>query len=266
MRFFFVSCFIIFYGLFPISARAGAWLQNKDDTYLAINTGFFTTDHFYNIDGSWQQQRRFTKAETNLYIEHGLYDWLTIGGNFFVTRAQQGGIHNAGIADPELFIRLPIVDYRGWVASVQPLIKLPSQYENGNVPRAGSQSTDAELSLLLGHNSPILSPLDYMEIRLAYRERSRNLEAQYKFDISYGIHWGDFIIAPAYRVTLAKNIDPLTPFREDGEQDYDLQKIELGLHYRLNAEKTLLLNMFKHYAGANAGAGQGLSLGVAWQF
>jgi hypothetical protein len=251
----------------PAQAVAGAWLQPAGKGYTASVISVFSTDRFFDVAGIKTPQSRFTKIETNFYAEYGLYEWLTIGSNLFINRAQQDGIHNLGIADPEFFIRLPLLDYQGWRTSLQPLIKLPSLYENSNTPRAGSRAMDLELSLLLGRNITLYGFDGYMDIRLGYRNRSRGLDAQYRADIAYGLHVNNRLtLIPAIRAIIAKNIDPNEPFREDGEQNFDLFKLELGLQYQLDNGKKLIATGFTHTKGANAGAGNGISLGVAWAF
>lgn len=252
---------------FCTNAQAGAWLQEPKSSYVAVTASLFSNDRFFDVDGTKQDQSRFTKYETNIYAEHGLTNWLTVGTNLFINRAQQGGLENNGIADPEFFIRLPLINYEGWVISAQPLIKLPSAYENGGTLRAGSRSLDFEFSLLMGSNMKLLDERDYIDIRVGYRERSRGLEAQFRGDIVYGIHVTESLcILPAARVTIAEDIPTGGVFRQDGEQDFDLMRAELGFSYQMNNRQRLIANVFAHIQGANTGAGEGITIGSAWQF
>ena len=248
-------------------AHAGAWLQPEGRGYKAAQASYFSGDVFFDASGAQQSQPRFSKIEANYYAEYGALNWLTVGGNFFVNRASQSGQHNIGIADSELFAKLPLLTYDGWVSSVQPLIKLPSQYQDNHALRAGSRSTDLELSLLTSKPYPLLSDHDFLDSRIGYRIRSRGLASQWRTDIAYTMYLTDALaIIPAYRTILTTEINDGTTFRQDGEQDFDLHRIELGVSWKMDEKTTLLAAAFSHIAGVNAGGGHGITLGAGWNF
>ncbi len=180
----------------------------------------------------------------------------------------ESGKTNLGTADNELFAKLPLITYGGFVTSLQPLIKLPSRYQdNDGIPRAGSRSTDAELSLLISKPYALLSDQDFIDARVGYRSRSRHLGGQIRTDISYAIYvLPELAIIPAYRTILSSDTIEDASFSQNAEQDFNLHRIELGLSWQWCDAYALLANVHSHVMGANTGAGEGITLGVARRF
>lgn len=251
----------------PSLATAGAWLQPKGNGYSALQISAFRSDAFFDASGARQDQRGFSKYEANFYSEYGYRSWLTVGTNLFVNRASQGDDSNVGLADSEFFARMKLAEYEGFIASIQPLIKLPSLHEDRGAPRAGSRSFDTEMSLLISGNLPLISDRDYIDTRIGYRERSRHLRGQYRIDIAYGLGITDTVtLIPAFRSVISKKIDETAVFMEDSEQDYDLHKLELGLAWEYAPNEMALLSVYSHVAGRFTGDGDGITLGLGWRF
>lgn len=234
-----------------------------------MQSGYFQSDDFYDVDGSSVAQPAFRKWEIQPYMEYGATDWLTVGGSTFLQRVSQSGQSNEGLADTELFARSAL-----WHSadghehlSLQPLVKLPSFFTSSGTPRGGSRSTDVELSLLYGSNLEILSDRDFADLRVGYRTRSRGLNSQWRMDAALGVQLSEHIqLIPAARVILATQFDDSENFSENAEQDFDLLKLELTAAYHLDKEHWLQLTAFDHVAGAQVGAGRGLMLGIAERF
>lgn len=253
----------------PFPAFAGAWVQEKGRALAALNATYFATDSYFDEFGVRQSQQKFNKQELNLYAEYGWRDSITVGTNLFLNRVDQGD-DNYGLADSEFFARIRLAQFAPFgyrsVLSVQPLIKLPSFYEHGGVPQGGSESFDGELSLLYGINIPSISSRDYIDMRVGYRERTNDLEGQYRLDLVSGVYFSpNFSVTGGMRSIFASAVGNAA-FANNGDQDYDLHKAELGAYYSINGNDQLSLNLFHHYAGRQAGAGRGITLGFIRRF
>ncbi|MFZ4125239.1 MAG: hypothetical protein ACOYJ2_04110 [Rickettsiales bacterium] len=252
--------------LFPSTSFAGAWVQNEGDALFSRQAIFYTTNEYFDIEGNSTPQARFHKKELNLYGEYGWSNHLTLGTNLFLNRVSQNDETNLGIADSEFFARLLVWKTEQSVVSLQPLIKLPSLYQQAGTPRGGTDSTDAELSLMIGHNIGLLSKADYVDMRLGYRERSSGLNAQWRADIAYGVTLTDRLqLVSAIRTIQATQSDP-EAFSNNGELDYDLSKAELSALYQLDYWQALQLSYFSHVAGRQTGGGQGFAIGLTQRF
>jgi hypothetical protein len=146
-------------------------------------------------------------------------------------------------------------------------VKLRSIYTDPGTPRGGNTATDVEFSVLYGRNLSILSDRDYSDMRIGYRWRGAGLSPQWRADAAIGINISEsWQIIPAVRVITAASPDDTVAFREDGEQDYDLMKMEVTAAYHLSENCWLQATVFEHVMGAQAGAGRGFSIGIAERF
>lgn len=254
------------------AAFAGAWLQPEGKGQFIMQAAYYSSDEFFDRNGQLQLQARFRKYELQPYVEYGLTrDW-TIGATGYLQHVSQGGGSNNGIADPEFFARTQLWgdDYNH--LSIQPLIKLRSEFESDGNPRGGSRSTDAELSLLYGRSGldrlgigalgwNLFGPNDYIDTRVGYRYRGNRLHDQWKTDAALGIQLApNWTAVTAMRGIFATKIPAGGAFSENGDQDYDLAKVEAGLNYRYSDTKTFGVTAFNHVYGRQTGSGSGVIL------
>jgi hypothetical protein len=258
--------FCILVMMYAASVQAGAWLQPHGSGLFITQQTFFSSSNYLDADGKRVKQPRFTKLESQPYIEYGLLPNMTIGGTAFPQINTQGEAQKTGIADPQLFVRSTVWHDTKQLISLQPLIKLPSQFRNQTTPRGGSSSTDYELSLLYGRNLHWLSARDYFDARLGYRVREKTLHDQLHADFVFGLGlFTNWQIIPAIRSTFATNRSAQA-FSESGDLDYDLVKIEMAVNYRLSNTRTLQMSVFDHLWGRQTGDGLGASFGIAQRF
>jgi hypothetical protein len=260
--------------LFSGAAHAGAWTQSKGNGEAILNTLYFSSDGFWDANGDHSAQPEFTKLELNPYLEYGVTHKLTVGANVFLhTLAQEnpaGGTDNtnAGLGNSELFARYAFYQDDHSVLSLQPLIALPSAYDARDAPRSGSDSLDAEVSLLGGRNFSLFGQSHYAEARLGYRHRTDGeLHDQLRLDAKLGLRLSDnWEIIPAVYSIWSINADQRGTFTQDGQQDFDLLKLEAMARYNLNARTYLQGGGFSHIYGRNVGDGVGLMLSLGTRF
>lgn len=258
---------LLFLICMPNLAYAGAWLQPKGEGLAIVQLTRFGSSEYWDENGDLNEQLHFDKWELQPYAEYGLTDKVTVGGTAYLQQVEQGDDSNIGLADPEFFLRTRLWHNDKHVISIQPLIKLPSYFEESGTPRGGSRSVDAELSLLYGGSRKIWSERDYTDIRIGYRTRSRGLGDQVRVDAATGIflseHWQ---VIPAVRGIYGIDSSEAAVFSEDGEQDYSLLKAEATLAYHLAPQQWVFATVFDHVAGLNTGTGRGISLGYTRGF
>lgn len=253
--------------LISAPAFASAWVQKQGHGEFIANATYFTTDEFYTRNGDSASQTRFDKFELQPYLEYGVTKSITVGGSFFMQHVAQGEQHNSGIGDPEIFLRKQLYRDDKNVFSLQPLVKFPSTYSRGSQLRGGSPSTDAEISLFYGRNLNLVSNRDYGDFRIGYRTRSDDLSDQIRADAVLGLRiTNNWEIMPAIRYVKASSLGSATAFSENGEQNYDLLKAELGANYYVSDRRSIRANLFSHVAGRQIGGGHGASIGYAVKF
>jgi hypothetical protein len=114
---------------------------------------------------------------------------------------------------------------------------------------------------------PIVTPNDYVDVRVGYRTRNHGLSDQLRFDLATGIKWNEkFEITPALRGIIATNAADASTYSENGDLDYSVLKAEISGIYHLNDAQWLQAGLFKPIVGVQTGAGYGISIGFAQQF
>tara|TARA_B100000989_G_scaffold242722_1_gene189678 strand:- start:117 stop:944 length:828 start_codon:yes stop_codon:yes gene_type:complete len=253
-------------------AHAGAWTQAQGDLLAISNQVYFTSDAFWDLDGDKQSQSRFNKYEINPYLEYGLRDDITLGANLFLQYVRQDingqSEDNIGLADTELFLRKRLYKDDNWVISLQPLLKLPSQFSDDDaLPRGGSSPWDAELSLMAGYSFKALARYHFVDSRIAYRKRANSLRDQVKLEAKLGWQLYDgFYVIPAAYATLSTDLPDNATFQQSGELDYDLYKLELTGLYKLDDSRFVQAGGFAHVDGRNTGKGYGFMLSIGQTF
>ena len=257
-------------------ALSGAWLKPQGRGEIILNGVYFTSDGFWDKDGNESSQPTFKKHEINPYLEYGFSEEITLGANVFLHHLSQeaaagsgaNAASNFGLGNSEFFARYGLFRSDASTLALQPLIALPSLYDEQGAPRSGSESLDAELSLLGGHNFQWLGRSHYAEARVGYRHRFDNeLSDQMRFDVKAGLRLSEHfeLIPAAYSIwSLAGSKNPV--FTEDGQQDFDLVKIEAMLRYNLSDRAYVQGGGFSHVYGRNVGDGSGLMLSFGRHF
>lgn len=254
--------------LAPMAASyAGAWVQPAGGGEIILNATAFESEHYFNGKGDRTAQPAFRKYELQPYLEYGVSPNWTLGASAGLQSDAQSGREHTGIADPELFARVRLWSDEKQVFSAQPLIKFESAFSGTGAPRGGSDSTDLELSLLYGRTIHWFSDRDYLDLRLGYRTRLNALHDQLRADAALGLWLDDrWQLIPAIRGTFATGRRSSAGFVEDGSQDYDLLRLELGAAYDFNPTQRALLTLFDHVDGRYTGTGQGVTLGFLQRF
>ncbi len=265
--------FFLCTGFLPSFAWAGAWTQPEGKSQLITNFSFYkTTEKFSEDDGERQATPRFTKYEINPYYEYGWRDGITLGGSTFLQRLRQRGEDgqtedNEGIGETELFARFRVWEDGPAIVSVQPLIKLPPVYRDGDGPKAGRREHDVELSLLGGYGFSWLGQDHYLGLRGGYRRRFGLIGDQWKFDAELGLRYDEhWMLRPQLSVTGKGDDADLQFFSVSGQNNYDLTRLQLVANYRISERYTVEFGGFKHIGGDNTGAGGGVmtSLWITW--
>lgn len=143
-----ISQRIIASGVFLLlsqQAHAGAWNQRAGEGQVISTSYWSNAGQIFNDDFEAVPLRGFTKAETRLYIEQGVTDWLTLVGNSaFQTLNFRDGDSRFdfnGLDDIELGLQFKVHAQEGFAAAIRASYIIDSQLENQavDVLRGGDQ-------------------------------------------------------------------------------------------------------------------------------
>lgn len=251
--------------LFPSSlAIAGAWTQEKGKWQLITTAHIYQAAYYFDANGKKQPQAAFFKQELSQYVEYGLRDNLTLGGQTSVARAFQQNAsttQNSGwnVSDSEFFAR-----YRAWqtpdnVFSLQPSIIIPSFDSKSARPKIGSDDFSFSLRGNAGHHFSLWGKMHYANASLGYVHRLGTPNDQLKIDMTLGMNiTNNWQLMPQAFATRAVGSPKMNGFTQSSADDYDLTKLQLSVLYRVTENRTLQLGAYKNLAGKNTGNGQGV--------
>ena len=259
--------------LFPDYARASAWVQPRAQAEFTLNNFYYETAEFYDLNGQKQDQGLFTKYAIKPYIEYGLTDRWTVVGSLELQRVKQKqvGIYlskeNPGVADPEVFARYHLFDWKDGTFSIEPSVKFMSHFRDNRVPKGGTSSMEYGVALLHGQNFSLFGQNHYTDLRLEYVKRVAGLEDQYIAELRTGLSITDsFRLIPGVSMVKSVDLPQNQAFVANGDIDYDLYKAELNSEYDIANNLTLIAGGNLHVGGKNTGAGGGVNIGFRTRF
>lgn len=255
-------------------SRAGAWLQPEGEGQLIATALYYRTGHYYDNSRHRRPQADFSKRQINPYAEYGLTPDLTVGGSAFFDdvsgedpAAPGGRRHNSGLSDPEVFARARLWEEGPAVISVQPLLKLPSLYASGGLPKSGSGEFDSELRLLAGYGFYTGGLDHFASAETAYRRRYGDPSDQFHAAFTLGLRPADkWLILPQVFAVWRVNAPGGSAFTQSGEDDYDLVKTQLSAVYEWTEDTGVQIGAFRNARARNTGGGGGALIAVWKRF
>ncbi len=260
---------VAFAALLPTAAFGGAWTQDEGKGRAILTAGYYDASDFYNNSGTKTAQPNYHKYELNPYLEYGLYDGLTVGANLSLQRAQQNvpgarDQNSWGVGESEFFVRQRVWQQGGFVASVEPMVKLPPP-DAGARPRLGSPTPDVGLGGSVGYSGQLFGLPQYADLGTQYRHRFGEQRDQFKMAATLGIGVAqDWVVMPQAFMTWRMAERSGATFTQSAADDYDLTRLQLSGVYSLSTETKLQAGAFADVDGKNAGVGRGVLLSV-WQ-
>ena len=245
-----LSALLVDQGLAP-SANAGAWTRAPGSTFTSQSVKFFTTEFTSDTSPS------FRKVATSSYLEYGLTDAVTLGGELdYALRADgaEEGLIRA-------FARARV--WRGEagdVVSAEISGGYPALNALSPVAAARDVTPDAKLGVAYGRGLP-WGAGGWAEASLAFRHRMDSPADEIKLDLTLG--WRpneDFLLIGQIFGTLG--------LRNEGPfgANYDALKLSLSAGYVLSERRTLLLAIAQDAFGRNIDLGTEIGVTIWTEF
>lgn len=221
-------------------AAAGAWTRAESEIFTAQSVRFFTTELTGDTDTP------FRRVSTDSYLEYGLTDAITLGGEL------RFGQRLDGVQEGEVkgFLRARLYKGDSDVASVEigggfPVI-------DGRTPLDLTRDTTAEGIVRASYGRGFQSEWGggWLDASIAFRHRSGPPADELRLDLTAGLrpteNW----------VLLAQSFSTLG-LRNNGftGADFDVVKFSASVGYRITETRTLLLSATQDAFGRNINLG-----------
>ena len=251
-------------------AYAGAWTQAQGDTQIIMTGAYYSASDLYDNRGHTQSQPAYSKYELSPYVEYGLSDDITLGGNLSLqdaTQSRSGGTPaqtNWGLGDSEFFVRKRLWQQNGFVASIQPLIKLPSPESSTlDQPMLGGSHPDLALGLSGGYGFSAYGLNHFVDVDTQYRYRFGPSHNQMKIAAIAGVHVSDkWLLMPQLFLTERTSTPATVSYTQSSGDDYNVTRLQLSAVYSLNASTSFQFGGFDDVNGKNTGHGKGVLLAI----
>lgn len=252
-------------------AQAAAWTLPEGDSQLIVTNGYFSSDTYKDHRGDSQTQPTYRKYESQLYLEHGLQDGLTLGASVPVFSASQRILNQSesamGLGDIELFARQRIFQNQDFIFSLQPLLKIPGFYNEDDPLAIGRHQFDAELRALLGGNFGE-GDRHYWNMEAAYRHRMEAPGDEWRIAAALGFRVAEDwqLISEMFGTFAVDGAGGSAPILLNNTADYDLLKLQLSALYWYSPQWGLQLGANHSAYARNTGEGQTYFMAIWYRF
>ncbi len=271
----------LFFCSLPHLAFAGAWTAPTATWQSYHDIAYYSTDHYYDVEGNRFNQPTYKKVEQTNRFEYGWSDELTLGAAFAIAAVKgtessflptgspfltpvrvDVTLWNYGISDPKFYLRQRLWQNNVAVVSTQATLKFPSLFQQPDLPRTGSDEFSYEARVLGGHNFNWLGQSQFGNLEAAYEWRPQNDGDLLHIDASLGWEIGEKLMILPQVFSTWKTSDNNNIFTQSGNDSYDLVKPQLSITYQLQPNLTLQAGAFHHAYARNSGGGSGIILGM----
>ena len=219
---------LLIWGTLP--AMAGGFTQPQGDTFTSFSFFTFGTDSF-------------SKQEIQLYLEHGLQDYLTLIVKSPYTWSEDKGDNNQGFSEQELGLRWRFNRDSTLATAIQGILILPLGYDSDEDPTLGNQAVGVELSLPVSQGFQLgQQRYGYGTVEVGYRDY---LSSESELRLS-----GEISVDVSKRFAIATQFYGI--YRLQSTED-DFSRIGGQLRWRPNSDLTLVVGGYTNISGEGGG-------------
>lgn len=178
----------------------GGWLKSKGELYAQLSGQTFSSQDYYNLNGTAIETSKFSYLSSSIYAEYGLFKHLTTIINWPIVTRQQFETTEAvtGVGDLKIELKFPIYQKGLNIAfSVAPEIpighrNLFAQSKQISFEQINLPSGDGEFNVwsTLAVSSSIGSFPAYFTIHTAYNYRTAYLTTDFQDQWATGLKLG----------------------------------------------------------------------------
>ncbi|MDQ7019018.1 MAG: hypothetical protein Q9M33_07610 [Robiginitomaculum sp.] len=205
----------------------------------------------------------FQKYENAVFLEYGLTEKWTVVARPAVQnvrlRFEEVVDQAKGFGATELSVRRALPGWKQWVISAQSGAFIPGSVENGFNKPLGQSGLDWEVRALAGRSLKLAKRPGFVDLQLAFRERSRGSGNEVRLDATLGGQ-----VTRRMQVHLQSNIVVGIPSSRPDIRTVDSLKAQASAVWFFKRKTGLQLSLSRTMVGRNVVRDSGLTLGL-WQ-
>lgn len=178
-------------------ARAGAWTQEESAGSAFFQTTATWSSQAYDAQGVLFDSRTYDKVTTQLFLEYGASDWLTLMAapeliQIDVGAGEAGTIDGApsrysGFGYTDLGARVRFAQGEGWIVSAQALLRVPGAKPSAGLAAIGYGDSEIDLRLLAGLTFTLFGLPAFLDLEAAQRLREGAPPDEIRLDATLGV-------------------------------------------------------------------------------
>ena len=177
------------FALSPCAASAGAWtLPRGQGQMIATLFGWFGAGAPYG----GQAAPRESKVGSQVYVEYGLADALTVVGEVSAERyalTPPSRDSFVGLDYSGAGLRARVWSNDAWVFSLEASAYASSAHDARRPAQAGNTGPEGDVRALAGHNLTLFGAPAFIDAQAGYRLRTEGPPSEFRGDLTLGVAW-----------------------------------------------------------------------------
>ncbi len=245
--------------LWPDSARAGAWTQKESQGSAFLQTTATWSSAAFAADGSLFTARTYDKVSTQLFLEYGASDWLTLlaapelltikTGPATFGALEMPAARYSGFGYQEIGARFRFGEGAGWIVSAQAVLRIPGARPSEGPATVGYGDAEVDLRLMAGLSFALFGYPAFLDIEAAQRLREGAPPDEIRIDATLGVR-----VAPDW-LLLLQSFNVISEGAGQGPDfdfSYAYYKVQVGGMYDVTPRLSLMLAGVSTWYARNA--------------
>lgn len=247
-------------------AFGGAWTLRESEGTAFLQATATWSDHAFDGASSLFAAQTYDKVTTQLFLEYGAADWLTLMVAPELVRISVGeptdqSYFGPGYTDVGLRMKLSEGQAAGsdFVVSAQVVARFPGAKPSEGEAVIGYVNGELDLRLLAGLSFALWGYPSFLDLEVAQRQRYGAPPNEFRLDATLGVR-----VAPRW-LALVQSFNVISEGAGDGpvfNVSYEYYKLQLGGMYDLSANVSLMAALVSTYYARNAPQENGIVLGA----
>ncbi len=240
------------------AAQAGAWTQKESQGLAFVQTTATWSSAAFAADGSLFAARSYDKVSTQLFLEYGASDWLTLLAAPELLTIKTGAGMADGLAIPaarysgfgyqEIGARFRFGEGESWIVSAQALLRIPGAKPAAGPATIGYADAEIDLRLMAGLTFALFGYPAFLDLEAAQRLREGAAPDEIRLDATLGVR-----VAPDWQVLVQSfNVISEGAGQPPFDVSYAYYKVQVGGMVDLTPTLSLMLAGVSTWYARNA--------------
>lgn len=233
---------------FCLGAQAGAWTQRDGGASAFLQTTATWSSQAFDGAGNLFANRSYDKVSTQLFLEYGASDWLTLLMapellQIQVGAGEPGAVDGApsrysGFGYTDVGARARLATGDGWIASAQAVLRIPGAKPSEGLAAIGYADAEVDLRLMAGFAFTLFDRPAILDLEAAQRVRQGAPPDEFRLDLTLGVR-----VAPDW-LLLVQSFNVISEGAGQGpvfDFSYAYYKIQVGGMYDVTPHLSFML-------------------------